>query len=492
MSLGEVLVDLSKLLEDPEKNADAIYAILDKNQELAEYEVARFYVAQAMAGDLEAQLRSIDPRERLKGVKKIPLVCPANMAAKLVRKVFKDPDPKTRRHARHLARKLRLRDVALPDTRSDPGPPQYQGPYTAGAFNPTGWAFGVYDRTQTGQLRADRLQRNKLPSLTKKADLLKLLGLKKADDLSVLLRPGIEPGSAYVEFVVPKATGGERRIAAPRKPLRAAQRKILAEILAKVPTHKAAHGFIEKRSTVTNAKEHKGAAIVVKMDLVDFFPSIHYRRVIGLFEELGYPTDVATSLAGVCTYRPKLEDGTMVWPGLLPQGAPTSPAITNLICRRLDARLSALAKKAGAKYTRYADDLTFSFQQEPEKPKGLGRFLWWVDQICQQEGFSENTKKRRVFRKSSQQRVTGIVVNDGLTVPRKLRRRFRAMVHNVKKNGVEQEARRSPRGKDNFEAYLHGFAAYVNMVQPKLGAKLAKDVDDALANAPAPAAAKKP
>jgi len=135
----------------------------------------------------------------------------------------------------------------------------------------------------------------------------------------------------------------------------------------------------------------------------------------------------------------------------VPQGAPTSPAITNLICRRMDARLSALAKKVGATYTRYADDLTFSFQKDPGEALKLGRFFWWIDQICQQEGFTENTKKRRVFRKSAQQRVTGIVVNEHLAVPRAQRRRFRAILSNVKKNGLEAEAR----GKDDLEAWLY-------------------------------------
>src|SRR5262249_54829037 len=138
---------------------------------------------------------------------------------------------------------------------------------------------------------------------------------------------------------------------------------------------------------------------------------------------------------------------------------PTSPAITNLVCRRLDARLAALAKKAGGTYTRYADDLTFSFAAEPAR---IGRLFWFIDQICGQEGFVENTKKRRVYRRSCQQRVTGIVVNERASVPREDRRRFRAVLANVKKNGLEAEAR----GREDFAAYLRGYAAYVQMVQP--------------------------
>lgn len=470
MSLGQLLLDLTTLLEAPDDNRAKITALLEENQSLAEIEVARYLVARTIGSGLTKGIRSVDPKERLEAVRAIPLSCPRNTAAQLLRSVVKDPDQTVRKHARFIANKLHLTDVALNDTRYATGRSRWLG-----AFNPSGWAFGIYRRQQAGAHRAPRLQAHGLPALTNRNDVAAFVGTGGDDAAwSRLLRPGAQSGSAYVEFEIAKATGGTRRIAAPRKPLRKIQRKILDEILAKVPVHAAAHGFLPGRSTVTNARPHLRAAIVLKTDLVDFFPSIHYRRVIGLFEELGYSTAVAEMLAGVCTYRPKLADGRMVWPGLLPQGAPSSPAITNLVCRRLDARLTALARKMGGIYTRYADDLTFSFQQEPEK---LGRFFWWVDQICQQEGFAENTKKRRVLRRSGQQRVTGVVVNEHLAVPRKVRHRFRAIVANVKKNGIKAEARDG----EDLEAYLHGFVAYVKMVQPDLGAKLARDVAEALA-----------
>jgi len=487
MTLGELLLELSKLVTDTDKNQRQIQDLLSRHQDLAEYEVARYFVSKSMAvpdvlkrargakapPDLVLKIRDIDPRVRLAAVKSILKTCPRNVASQLLRSVVKDPDHTTRKHARHVVKKMKLTDVALRDSRFKPSKWQMRNPLAAGGFNPSGWSFGIYGRKMEGVLRKTRLSGRGLPVFTSQSDVLKHLGLAGEDELSKLLRPGAQPGSAYVEFDVPKATGGTRRIAAPRKPLRVAQRKILDDILSKVAVHDAAHGFVKDRSTVTNAKPHLKAAIVIKMDLVDFFPSIHYRRVIGMFEELGYGSDAAQTLAGLCTYRPTLEDGEMVWPGLLAQGAPSSPAITNIVCRRLDARLVALARKSGATYTRYADDLTFSFQKEPER---IGRFLWWVDQICQQEGFTENTKKRRVFRRSAQQRVTGVVVNEQPSVPRKMRMRFRAILNNVKKNGVEKEAR----GKADFEAYLHGFAAYVNMVQPKLGKKLIKQVNDVL------------
>ena len=154
---------------------------------------------------------------------------------------------------------------------------------------------------------------------------------------------------------------------------------------------------------------------------------------------------------------------------MLPQGAPTSPALANLSCRRLDARLAGLARRAGGVYTRYADDLTFSFAAEPAR---LGRLLWWIDQICQQEGFTENVAKRRVLRPSGQLRVTGVVVNAEVHVPRAAKRRFRAILANCRRHGVASQARGNP----GFADYLRGFASYVHMVHPEEGEALLAEV----------------
>src|SRR5262249_21531658 len=158
---------------------------------------------------------------------------------------------------------------------------------------------------------------------------------------------------------------------------------------------------------------------------------------------------------------------------------PTSPAISNLVCRRLDARLAGLAERNNGTYTRYADDLTFSFKTS--EGLNLGRFRWWVDQVCQQEGFTINQEKFRVIRDSQRQVVTGIVVNDAMRVPRELRRELRAILHNCEKTGVEEQARRHPRFGGNagaFAQYLRGIAAYLNMVQPEHGAALLRRVNE--------------
>jgi RNA-directed DNA polymerase len=464
-TLVELLVELRALATaaSPHKQLERIEALLGDPRLPSEFQVGRHYVAKLLAPVVEQQVHDLDPRARAAAISMIQAVFPRGAAARVLRRVVKDPDSKVRRAARGAVRALGLDDVAPPDIRFTP-----DGPGDRGGHNPTGWAFGLFARDAGAARRPRRpgrppaLEAHGLPRLGSAADVAKLVGVAE-DDLAALMRPGTEAGSGYVEFEIPKAKGGTRRISAPRAPLRRVQRILLDQILARVPVHDACHGFVAGRSTVTNARPHERAAVVLKLDLKDFFPTVHYRRVKGLFEGLGYSAEVAATLAGLTTHRPKLPDGEVVWPGMLPQGAPTSPAIANLACRRLDRRLERLAARCGAVYTRYADDLTFSFAAPPAVR--IGRFLWWVDGICQQEGFTERADKRRVLRAKHQQRVTGLVVNARANVPRADRRRFRAILHNCAKHGVASQAG----GREDFEAYLAGYAAYVHMVDPALG-----------------------
>lgn len=477
MSLPALLLQLKPLLAAPRENLAAISDLLRRHRDLAEYEVARFWVSRTLGPQIEKELRSSDPRDRRRAADAVRVACTRKSAGRLLRPLIKDADTGVAVRARAAMHALRLDDVALPDTRY----PQPKRPHPAafGGWNVTGWCFGLFPHWHRWLRRRQNpnqpaklslLEQHGLPALKTEADLLAWLGLKKRKDLLRLMRPGCGSGSPYVEFSIEKNSGGTRLISAPRAPLKKLQRRILDEILAKLPTHAASHGFVRGRSVVSNAKPHVGAAVVLKMDLRDFFPTIHFRRVAGLFTRIGYSAEVAALLAGLCTQRGKLSDGYVLWPGVLPQGAPTSPAIANLLCRRLDARLSGLARGLGGAYTRYADDLTFSFKTAPEK--GIGRFAWWVDQVCQQEGFIENTAKRRVLRANSQQRITGIVVNSGMHIPRAARHNFRALLHNVRNDGLAAQAR----GRKDFRAYLLGFAAYVRMVQPKVGRALLAEV----------------
>jgi retron-type reverse transcriptase len=484
MSLAALITSLRPLLQKPEQNFTKIIQLLDKNRDLAEYEVARAYAGKFLAGAVEARAQSRDPRERRAAVKAMPMMMSRAPAARILRRIVKDPHRGVRSGARSAVWKMGLNDVALPDSRIKPSAKK-AGPMDVGGWNPTGWSFGLTDGSLGYMVRRARGNKPRAPHkisgltpIQTEDELFKLLGIKGADALKPLLRPGEGRGSAYVEFDVPKATGGVRRISAPRVKLKKVQRTILDEILDKIPAHPAAHGFIKKRSVLTNAKPHAGNELVIKTDLQDFFPTVHYQRVEGLFREVGFGAEVSKHLAGLCTHRSKLPDGTVLWPGVLPQGAPTSPAIANLVCRRLDARLTGLAKKAGGTYTRYADDLTFSFKKMPKKD--LGRLLWWIDQICQQEGFNENVSKRRVLRANTQQRVTGVVVNEEPHLPRKAKRTFRAILTNCERHGIASQAR----GRKDFAHYLLGYASYAQMVEPKLGAGWLKRVKALLANEP--------
>jgi RNA-directed DNA polymerase len=246
----------------------------------------------------------------------------------------------------------------------------------------------------------------------------------------------------YQRFTIPKKTGGERLISAPMPRLKRAQYWVLDAILDKIPVHEAAHGFVPGRSILTNARAHVGREVVVNLDLKDFFPTLTFRRVKGKFRGLGYSEPVATVLALICT-EPQVDevelDGERLFaakgPRRLPQGAPTSPMLTNLVCTRLDARLAALAGSLGFTYTRYADDMTFSASGEGASK--VSALLKYVGEIVASEGFTVHPDKTRVMRRGRRQEVTGLTVNERVAVPRSTLRRFRALLHQIDKSGPE-------------------------------------------------------
>ena len=279
--------------------------------------------------------------------------------------------------------------------------------------------------------------------------------------------------SHYIRFKLKKKTGGERTISAPMPRLKQAQHWVLENILEKVELHDAAHGFRKARSIVSNARPHLGAEAVINLDLKDFFPSIAYKRVKGLFRAFGYSEAAATIFGLLCTEHETEEvalDGETYYVATsgrhLPQGAPTSPAITNLLCRRLDRRLVKMAEEAGFVYTRYADDLTFS--ASGEGLKNICNVLRRTESIVTHEGFEIHPDKTKVLRKSRQQEVTGVVVNEKLNVSKKELKRFRATLFQLEKDGVE--GKHWGKSQDVL-ASMQGFANYVFMVNPEKGAE---------------------
>jgi len=319
----------------------------------------------------------------------------------------------------------------------------------------------------------ERAAENELPPLDSPQQLAEALGLTIAQLRWLAYHRDAATRIHYRRFVIPKRGGGERAIWAPLPLLKAAQHWVLRNVAEKLPVHGAAHGFLPGRSTLSNASNHTGARVVVKMDVKDFFPTVTLKRVKGVFRKAGYREQVATLLALLCTEAPREvveQDGQTYYvslgPRCLPQGAPTSPALTNTLCLRLDRRLSGLARRLGYSYTRYADDLTFSLPAGHEGKPQLGTLMGQVRRIVEAEGFRLHPDKTRVHRSGGRQQVTGLVVNGGGAprVPRALRRRLRAAVHNLKQGKPLQEGETVER--------LAGYAAYVHMTDPKLGAKL--------------------
>ena len=338
-----------------------------------------------------------------------------------------------------------------------------------------GVSKGLADR------RADveKLTRLGLPVLAAPIDLAAALGLTISRLRWLAFHNEAATRLHYVRFTVPKKSGGVRELAAPHRTLAVAQQWIQANILAKIPTHAAAHGFVPTRSTLTNASPHVGRDVVVNLDLKDFFPTITFVRVKGIFQELGFSPAAATILGLLATESPRREAtyaGERLFlatgPRALPQGACTSPALSNLAARRFDARLQGLAAKLGFTYTRYADDLTFSASGEATAK--VGYLLARVRHIAEHEGFTVNEKKTRVQRRNTAQSVTGLVVNERVAPPRKLIRRLRAVLHKARVQGIAAQNRE---GRPNFEAWLRGMIAYVEMANAEQGRKLRTDYE---------------
>lgn len=248
-------------------------------------------------------------------------------------------------------------------------------------------------------------------------------GRSGIEDLAKRLNSTVEELQAlrpsYRESFIPKRSGGKRRILAPDENLKAVQRCILGRVLGRLRCHPAVRGFERGHSIVTNALAHCSQAIVLRMDLKNFFESTSAERVTGYFQAIGWSGEAARLLVKLCTY----DRG-------LPQGAPTSPRLSNLVNFRLDTRLARLARKFDARYTRYADDLTFSFPSDD--PLAVHAIIRATKRIVSETGYALHQKKKlHVRRRHERQVVTGLVVNQRIGLPRETRRWLRAVEHRL-------------------------------------------------------------
>jgi len=224
----------------------------------------------------------------------------------------------------------------------------------------------------------------------------------------------------YYSYKIPKRSGGYRQIDAPSEHLKLIQRFILDNILYCFPCSKYAKAYIKKNSIVDNARYHQKRKLVVKLDVKDFFNSIKAHHIYNFFRKCEYSEDLTVLLTNLCVYK-----------GRLPQGAPTSGYLSNLILNDFDVSVGDYCKTHAIRYTRYADDLTFSGDFD------IAALIYFVKNRLKVLGLEINTSKLKVMRSNNRQVTTGIVLNEKLQVPRTYRMKIRQEIYMISKYGLE-------------------------------------------------------
>ena len=244
--------------------------------------------------------------------------------------------------------------------------------------------------------------------------------------------------SCYHIYKISKGNGKFRVIKAPNDALKEIQNLLLREVFYTVMPHDVAHGFVPKRSILSNAKPHVGHRMVANFDITDFFPSTKEKMVKAVLKRHYNLSDADAKLvAGLCCLH-----------GELPQGAPTSPHLANLAMWDADVRLLEMADEHSLNYTRYADDMTFSGGWTPD---GLPKM---VGQIIKEYGYRLAPHKIQFYGQHKRQMVTGLVVNEKINIPRQTRKRLRAILHDMEKNGVEQALERCAWNEDQIQGFF--------------------------------------
>lgn len=292
----------------------------------------------------------------------------------------------------------------------------------------------------------------------------------------------------YKRFKLKKKRGGFRVIQTPNDELKYLQRWILKNILEKIPSHDSCKGFDKDTSIKQNADTHLKSEALLKLDLLRFYDSINERRVYGIFKSIGYHPNLAVSLAKLCTIIPdemfissfKNKENELKEyiisknEGILAQGSPTSPKLSNLITINLDKRLTGLANKNGLKYSRYADDLTFSgnFKQLQKIKKVIYR-------IIKEESLFANHSKTKFVKLGGKFLVTGLnVQNDNSTVPKKKKKEIEHHLFHCKENGVENHLKTAKINNRNFKDWLYGNICFVFSIEEKKGIEYFKKFED--------------
>ena len=254
----------------------------------------------------------------------------------------------------------------------------------------------------------------------------------------------------YRHFSIPKSNGQARNIDEPLPDLKFVQSWILHNILEKCAVSDYAKAYLKGRTLKHNARFHRAQKIVVTMDIKNFFPSISVKDITEIFENMGYFHDLSCFLAHLCCYN-----------NVLPQGAPTSPYLSNLRMITLDDKISEYTYEKSIRYTRYADDLTFSGDFNPHfLISNISKFVY-------NEGFCINPQKTRIARSNTRQEVTGIIVNSHMQLSKEKRKLIRQQVYYIRKFGLESHLERIGENRANYLNHLLGQINFALFVNPK-------------------------
>ncbi len=268
--------------------------------------------------------------------------------------------------------------------------------------------------------------------------------------------------NAYHSFSLYKGEK-ERKILAPSLNLKERQRWILENILEKIPVEDCVHGFVKGKSIKTNAECHVGKKEIMCLDIENFFPSIGSDRVAAVFKNVGYSQEVVEVLTRICIFE-----------GELPQGAPTSPYLSNIVFSNIDKLLLDYAQKNNLIYTRYADDLTFSTDDAD-----IEKHFEAIEKIILENNFVLNESKIHIMKDKYRKIVTGLLVNDRVRIPASYKRKLRQEIYYCNKYGIDQHLRAIGREcAVNFKDYLYGKAYFINMVEREEGEKFLEKIDE--------------
>ena len=277
------------------------------------------------------------------------------------------------------------------------------------------------------------------------------------------------PEKYYHKFYISKKSGGKREICSPSLPLELCQRYIKEEILDKIAISEKANGFAKNKSIITNAKMHLNKEMVLNIDLKDFFPSIGKKKVFYIFNKIcGYDSSLSHCFSKLVMYN----DG-------LPQGACTSPIISNIVSYKMDYRLMKLSEKLGITYTRYADDMTFSGTKKVINK----RLLEMLEKIINECGYTINSKKTRFQYKSSRQEVTGLIVNnDKVSIPRAYEKVLRQELYYIKKYGIIEHKKRKEIYNRFYKEHIKGKIMFIYSINKEKGKKYLNEYNEIFEN----------